>query len=253
MATRLLVSVRDAAEAAVALAGGADLIDVKEPARGPLGRADVATIAAVVDLVGGQVPVSAALGELRDGDDFDGVPAEVRYVKWGLSGLFGRLWRKRLLRMREHSAGRVVPVAYADHLAADSPPPADVVAFAAGAGLSPVLIDTFRKDGPTLLDVLGTDQIAALVRTCHDAGLRVALAGSLTVEAIVRLRNVRPDWFAVRTAACDGGRSGAVSERRVGELAKLVRPSTQRDAAHLVPSAIVREEQGGGSVANPPP
>ena len=34
----LLVSVRSAAEAATALAGGADLIDVKEPSRGPLGR-----------------------------------------------------------------------------------------------------------------------------------------------------------------------------------------------------------------------
>ena len=63
---RLLVSVRDAAEAAAALAGGAALIDVKEPARGSLGRADAATIAAVVAAVGGRVPVSVALGELRE-------------------------------------------------------------------------------------------------------------------------------------------------------------------------------------------
>ena len=38
-ATRLLVSVRSAAEAEEALAGGAALIDVKEPANGPLGKA----------------------------------------------------------------------------------------------------------------------------------------------------------------------------------------------------------------------
>ena len=36
----LLVSVRSGAEAEAALAGGADLIDVKEPTRGALGRAD---------------------------------------------------------------------------------------------------------------------------------------------------------------------------------------------------------------------
>jgi uncharacterized protein (UPF0264 family) len=60
----LLVSVRSAAEAAAALAGGAGLIDVKEPARGALGRADAAVIAAVVRAVGGRRPVSAALGEL---------------------------------------------------------------------------------------------------------------------------------------------------------------------------------------------
>ena len=46
--TRLLVSVRSAAEAEAALLGGADVIDVKEPDRGPLGRADDAVIAAVV-------------------------------------------------------------------------------------------------------------------------------------------------------------------------------------------------------------
>ena len=39
----LLVSVRSADEARTALAGGATVIDVKEPERGPLGRADPAT------------------------------------------------------------------------------------------------------------------------------------------------------------------------------------------------------------------
>ena len=35
----LLVSVRNVEEALAALEGGASLIDVKEPSRGPLGRA----------------------------------------------------------------------------------------------------------------------------------------------------------------------------------------------------------------------
>src|SRR5262249_6225382 len=45
---RLLVSVRDVREAEAALAGGADLIDIKEPAHGPLGRADDAVIEFIV-------------------------------------------------------------------------------------------------------------------------------------------------------------------------------------------------------------
>ena len=40
----LLVSVRSAAEALAALAGGADVIDVKEPNQGSLGAADDDTI-----------------------------------------------------------------------------------------------------------------------------------------------------------------------------------------------------------------
>ena len=64
--TQLLVSVRDAAEARTAVEGGADLIDIKEPARGPLGAADVDVVEQIIAEVAGRRPVSAALGELRD-------------------------------------------------------------------------------------------------------------------------------------------------------------------------------------------
>ena len=40
MPTRLLVSVRSADEAEAAIAGGADVIDVKEPSHGPLGMSE---------------------------------------------------------------------------------------------------------------------------------------------------------------------------------------------------------------------
>src|SRR5690554_1200212 len=48
---RLLVSVRSPEEAEAALVGGADLIDVKEPAAGSLGRAADAVIEAVIGCV----------------------------------------------------------------------------------------------------------------------------------------------------------------------------------------------------------
>src|SRR5262249_54305435 len=63
---RLLVSVRSAAEAIAAVEGGADLIDIKEPSHGSLGRADDAAVTAVLQAVGGRKPVSAAFGELRE-------------------------------------------------------------------------------------------------------------------------------------------------------------------------------------------
>ena len=59
--TRLLVSVRNAAEAETALAGGATVIDVKEPSRGSLGRVDDATLAEVMRR-GGRRPISAGVG-----------------------------------------------------------------------------------------------------------------------------------------------------------------------------------------------
>src|SRR5262245_16212587 len=63
----LLVSVRHSDEVDIAINGGARLIDVKEPTRGALGRAENAVVADVVTKVAGRRPISAALGELSDG------------------------------------------------------------------------------------------------------------------------------------------------------------------------------------------
>src|SRR5512136_2653805 len=60
---RLLVSVSDAAEARVALAAGADIIDAKNPRRGPLGPVTPRTLAAIVGAVRPHRPISAALGD----------------------------------------------------------------------------------------------------------------------------------------------------------------------------------------------
>src|SRR5437588_12515562 len=80
----LLVSVRSVGEAAAGLAGGAGLIDVKDPA-GSLGRADDAIIRAVLDHVAGRRPVSAALGEFQP-ESAASFPRGLSYVKWGLAG-----------------------------------------------------------------------------------------------------------------------------------------------------------------------
>ena len=217
--THLLVSVRSPEEAEAALAGGADLIDVKEPARGSLGRADDATIAAVVHAVTGRRMVSAALGELRD--FVPPCPAGLGFAKWGLSGLRGDpRWAEKL----EAAAARLdatkpVAVAYADASLAQAPSLADVVAFACARSWPAFLIDTFVKDGRTLLDWIGIEELASLCRTCRDGGVAVALAGSLTLEHIDRLAGLQPDWIAVRSAACVGGRRDqAVCADRVRDL-----------------------------------
>ena len=62
---RLLISVRNAFEAENALAGGADLIDIKEPANGSLGPADVSKGHEIASVVRGRRPLSAAWGAVR--------------------------------------------------------------------------------------------------------------------------------------------------------------------------------------------
>src|SRR5262249_25381257 len=63
--TGLLASVRSAAEATLAVVGGADIIDAKEPSAGALGRVDRAPLRAIVCEVAGRRPVSGTIGDLE--------------------------------------------------------------------------------------------------------------------------------------------------------------------------------------------
>jgi uncharacterized protein (UPF0264 family) len=227
--SELLVSVRSSQEARAALAGGASVIDVKDPSRGSLGRAPDATIAAVLHLVAGRCPVTAAMGELAERFlPFAG--SGLVYWKWGLAGC-GKLalWPKQLAeasaRFRQTDPlGQAVAVAYADWPRADAPRPEAVCAFACAHACGALLLDTWGKDGTTLLDWLTLAQIEELTRTCRAAGIRIALAGSLGARQIRLLHGTQPDWFAVRGAVCEGGRrEQAIDPDAVRRLVDLIK------------------------------
>ncbi len=238
----LLVSVHTPAEASAALAGGADLIDIKEPARGPLGRADPAVIEAIVRRVAGRRPVSAALGELAHGLDLD-VPAGLSFVKCGLAGWQGRDWRPVLNEARCRAPAPLVVAAYADWLDAQAPPLHEIVVHALACSFTAVLIDTYVKEDArgrrTLLDLLPLARVRELCAACRGAGVRLALAGSLGPDEMRRLLQAglkrpecppAPDWLAVRGAACGGGRLGTVRADHVRRLASLLRRAAPRSA-----------------------
>ncbi|HXG11428.1 MAG TPA: (5-formylfuran-3-yl)methyl phosphate synthase [Gemmataceae bacterium] len=224
----LLVSVRSVAEAEAALAGGAALIDIKEPRRGSLGPASYKTIRAIIDQVAGRRPVSAALGELLE-TNLPLARIPLAYAKWGLAGCaqcpdWPARWHAAAERLRQVAPGcRPVLVAYADWGRAQAPQPETLFTFALLSHCDTLLLDTWRKDGTTLLDWLSAAAVIRLCRDCRQAGIRVALAGSLGRSQILELRAAEPDWFAVRGAVCHGGRrDAAIDPEAVRRLADLV-------------------------------
>jgi len=229
---QLLVSVRSAEEALAALEGGAAVIDVKEPSRGSLGRADVRVIREVAAAVGRCRPVSAALGEwAEEGSD---VPdTELAFVKWGLAGCRRNpSWRRELTSLLKYQPRpQPVLVAYADWQWAEAPSVEEVFALAWDHSGSVMLVDTYCKERiqatgnkrPTLLDWLTVPRVEDLCRRCRDSGVRIALAGSLGAQEIHKLRGARPDWFGVRGAVCaDGRRHGSMLAEKVRELVELL-------------------------------
>ena len=220
----LLVSVRSAAEARAAVEGGAGFVDVKEPSRGPLGRADYDVWAAVLAAVPHGTPVSVALGEIGEWGDERPDPARFHgfsFRKLGLAGA-GPGWAESWARLRRRwgDGPSWVAVVYADWQRADAPPPDHVLdAALACDDCAGVLIDTWDKSRPSPVD-LGWSRWFDRARR---GGRLTALAGGLDAPAIVRLAPLRPDVVAVRGAACAGGdRDAPVDPARVADLARAV-------------------------------
>ena len=229
---RLLVSVRDVAETQAAVAGGADIIDVKEPDRGALGAASPAVWQAVAACCHESRPLSLALGELTDIRPMIGsrVPATAQHAKLGLHGCrriddWSRQWHQHLASLPIGVAP--VAVAYADWREADAPLPADVLQHACRAQCGMLLLDTWTKDGRTLLDWITPTDLQRFIATAHQARLQVAIAGSIDNRSIRQILPMKPDVIAVRTAACAGGRQGVVDTKRVSDLARLVHAESE--------------------------
>jgi (5-formylfuran-3-yl)methyl phosphate synthase len=227
----LLVSVVDAAEAGEALAGGADIIDIKDPAAGSLGRAPVHAVEAIRAVTPLDVPLSAALG---DGPFTVAEVAEAAralavagatHVKLGLrdTSPADAVAALAEVRRRLPASTRLIAVGFADFRRAGAPDPADLPALAAAAGADGCLLDTAVKDGRGLLDWLPPAPLSAFVAACRERRLLAALAGSLRIEELPALRTIGPDIVGVRGAACVGDRvHGRVSRERVAGLAQAL-------------------------------
>jgi uncharacterized protein (UPF0264 family) len=228
---RLLVSVRSAAEVAAAVAGGADIVDAKEPALGSLGAVSGRVLREIAHSLPAGVPLSIAMGDPRNVaaletamaalDGLAPTPSRV-YVKIGLSaagdGAKALLGTLADLASRTAIRPSVVAVAYADHAAAGAPAPKMVVRLAAATGAEGVLLDTWGKDGGDLFHHLTEPALRAWIGQARAAGLLVALAGSLSIEGVRVVAELPADIVGVRGAACIGGRGGVVSEGRVADL-----------------------------------
>lgn len=227
---RLLVSVRSADEAHAAVSGGADIIDVKEPAAGSLGCADPAIWSAIRRVVPTTISMSVALGELADwstnADRFPPAGAwnGVGYAKMGLAGS-GTDWLSDWKQIRSRLERELpaecswVAVIYADWLAAESPSPDEVLsASLEDPRCRGVLVDTWSKRVRANID---PNEWRTRLGRVQDSGRFFAWAGGMDLSEIGRFieLGLSPDVIAVRGAACRAGdRLGPIDAGRVARL-----------------------------------
>lgn len=238
--TLMLASVTGPDEAEIAIAGGADIIDLKDPARGAFGAVPVRRIRETVASIAGRRQTSAVTGDLPSDPDrvlhAAAAIAEtgVDFVK---AGLFPGDRRPDVIRALAAVAGktRLVGVLFADR-ETDFTASLDRLAE---AGFHGAMLDTAQKSGGRLLTHIGVVELQRFVREAKDRGLMVGLAGGLEEPDVPRLLQLSPDLLGFRGALCAGGRSGPIDAARVAAIRRLI---PRHDAPAL-------EDGGNGTTA----
>ena len=164
---KLLVSPTCIEEAAAAVEGGADIIDVKNPKEGSLGANFPWMIEDIKGLLPEGTELSATLGDL------DYKPGTASLAAYGLAklgvdymkaGLFGISEPAQALdmanKLKKASNGTSLVLAgYADFEDVDSISPLLLPEIASKAGAFGVMIDTAKKNGNSLFSYMNEEEL----------------------------------------------------------------------------------------------
>ena len=233
--TLLLASVTDAHEAEIALAHGADIIDVKD-VRSGFGAADPDLVSVTVEAVSRRRPVSAVTG----GQDME--PEAVLHAARAIAdagasyikiGLYPGPKRRDCIRTLSSLAdrARLIGVMFADRESDHS-----LIAVMADNGFCGVMIDTFQKGRRRLFDHMDIAAIDQFTDKAHSRGLLAGLAGSLEAPDIPRLLLAAPDVLGFRRALCAGeDRSAPLSAEAIDIVRGLIPKDVRRIDAGIPP------------------
>jgi (5-formylfuran-3-yl)methyl phosphate synthase len=229
--TKLLASVRSPDEALVALAAGADIIDLKEPAAGALGRLPDRTIIAIRRAVDGRRPLSATIG------DMPLAPAPVlaavrRMAMLGIDivklGIFAGDTPATLAALAgpARTGIRLVAVLFADRR-----PDLGFVERCAAAGFYGVMLDTADKSAGPLTRHASFADLQRFIVLGRRQHLFVGLAGSLGAAHLPMLLPLAPDYLGFRSALTAGGRNARLDRAATTRLRSLIDAWAQHSRA----------------------
>lgn len=247
--TGLLASVCTLEEVRLALAGGADLIDLKDPAAGALGALPLELLSRAVRLIGGRRLVSATVGDLPLEPEALS-PAVSRVARAGVDyvkvGFFSGGNPSACIREGARWARqgcRLIAVLFADQN-----PDFALLSDLASAGFRGAMLDTADKSRGGLRDCLGERELADFVAGARRLGMLAGLAGSLKQADIAPLLALQPDYLGFRGALCDGRqRTSGIDPAALAAVRNRIPGPSQRAR-----TALREAESGAHSKSSPP-
>ncbi|WP_274628861.1 (5-formylfuran-3-yl)methyl phosphate synthase [Arvimicrobium flavum] len=221
--TQMLASVTGADEAEIAIGGGADIIDLKDPTAGALGALAIETIRRTVLAIAGRCETSAVCGDLPMEPETLRMKAEeiagtgVDYVK---VGFFPTDAVEACMKALQPLAAGTKLIAV---LFADRAPDFGLLPAFAQHGFHGAMLDTADKSKGRLLDHLPPERMPDFVGPAQALGLKTGLSGSIEPPDVPRLLPFSPDFLGFRGALCvRARRTASIDAEAVGAIRALI-------------------------------
>lgn len=234
---KLLISSIDEKEALEAIAGGADIVDVKNPLEGALGANYPWVIKRIKEITPKNLKVSCTLGEVGNFPGSVSLAAlgaaslGIDYIKVGLYGIKTPEDAIFLLQQVSRAAKECNPkikiavAGYADAEKIGAIDPLLIPEIAHKAQLEVAMLDTSSKEGKSLFDHLSIETLKKFISSAHGFGLKTALAGSLRKQDLPVVYGLGADIAGLRGAACTNNNrvTGQITQKLVNELVTVVK------------------------------
>ncbi len=233
---KLLISPTNLEELNIVINSKADIIDIKNVKEGSLGAHPPFLIKSLKELIPKRREFSIAIGDVGDKPGSIGLSAfgaayfEPNYIK---VGLFEIKNYKEAMNVSESFVDSIkccnnkkikcVISGYADYRRFGGLPIKIIPRVSSKVGADIAMLDTAIKDGIGLFDVLRLSEIKKFVSEAKDAGLKVALAGSVEKNNLEQLYSIGTDIVGIRGSAClESNRNKKINKERINELCEYM-------------------------------
>lgn len=222
--TQLLISVKNVQEAALVLAAGVDIIDLKEPNIGALGALDLLMTEQILAHVNGEKTVSATVGEQHANvaalvnDIQKRADIGVDIIKIAVSDLFQATDFYDEIAKLTNAGIKIVAVFFADNIINF-----ELLPRLKQAGFYGAMLDTQHKQHD-LLNLQSEQTLHLFIQACQKNQLVSGLAGSLKPQYVDLLLKINPTYIGFRGGVCENAdRKSGLSQVKLSQLQNVLR------------------------------
>ena len=197
--SKVLASIKNLSEAKLLINTEIDIIDLKDPTKGALGRLSTNDIKNIVDFISKKKLVSSTVGDLPNdkamiSKNVDEISkTDVDFIK---IGVYEKKYIKTLSQISCNK--KLIAVFFADKFL---PSKNDMMILRA-SGFYGVMIDTANKKSGNLFDHTTYNVINKFLKIATSLKLMAGIAGSINESHINDLLQLNPNYMGFRGALC---------------------------------------------------